>query len=73
MKIACSCQKDNDAKEGLLYYHLGNSPPPQFENRIMALVYVKSITHSTMYKKLQFDSQHWRMVNKFCSMWVQLY
>ena len=28
--------------------------PPQFENRIMAQVYVRSITHSTMYQKAPF-------------------
>ena len=48
MKMACICQKDNEAIEGLLYYHLGNSP--KFENRIMAWVYVRSITLSTITK-----------------------
>ena len=28
--------------------------PPQFENRIMARVYVRSITRSTMYQKAPF-------------------
>ena len=37
--------------------------PPQFENRIMARVYVRSITRSTLYKKLHFVSQNWRMEN----------
>ena len=29
--------------------------PPQFENRIMARVYVRSITRSTMYQKAPFS------------------
>ena len=36
---------------------------PQFENRIMARVYVRSITRSTMYQKLHFVSRNWRMEN----------
>ena len=35
--------------------------PPQFENRIMARVYVRSITRST--KKLHFVSRNWSMEN----------
>ena len=35
--------------------------PPQFENRIKARVYVRSITHSTIYQKAPFYSQNWRM------------
>ena len=41
--------------------------PAQFENRIMAPVLVLCT------KKLHFVSRNWRMENKFCSMWVQLY
>ena len=46
---------------------------PQFEIRIMAQVYVRSIACSTSTKKLHFVSQNRRMENKFCSMWVQPY
>ena len=35
--------------------------PPQFENRIMAWVYVRSITRSTMCQKPPFVSRKWRM------------
>ena len=38
--------------------------PPQFENRIMAQVYVRSITRSTMYQKssiLLAGSDVWKM------------
>ena len=52
--------------------HIRESPP-QFENRNMARVYIRSITRSTMYQKLYFVSRNWRMENEFCSMWVQLY
>ena len=37
--------------------------PPIFENRIMARVYARSITRSTMYQKLHFVSRNWRMEN----------
>ena len=47
--------------------------PPQFENRIMAQVYVSSTSVVLCTKKLHFDSRNWPMENKFCSMWVQLY
>ena len=39
----------------------------------MAHVYVRSITRSTVYQNLHFVSQNWRMENKSCSNWVQLF
>ena len=35
----------------LLFHYIIRESPPQFENRIMARVYVRSITRSTMYQK----------------------
>ena len=50
-----------DAKTGNpTITHIRESPP-QFENRIMTLVYVRSITRSTVYQKLYFVSRNWRM------------
>ena len=37
--------------------------PPQFENRIMARVYVRSIMRSTMYQKAPFCRRKWRSDN----------
>ena len=39
--------------------------PPQFENRIKARVYVRSITRSTMYQKAPFFSRNWRMESSY--------
>ena len=35
-------------------YNIIQESPPQFENRIMAPVYVRNNTHSTMYQKAPF-------------------
>ena len=37
--------------------------PSKFDNRIMARMYETRITRSTMYQKLHFASQNWRMEN----------
>ena len=47
--------------------------PPSFENRIMARVYIGALRVGLCTKKLHFVSLNWRMENKSCSMWVQLY
>ena len=37
--------------------------PPQFENRNMAWVFVRSITGSTMYQRDPFFSRNWHTEN----------
>ena len=37
--------------------------PQQFENRIIARVYVRSITRSAMYQKAPFVSRNWCLEN----------
>ena len=43
------CSPDTESQECSI-----RESPPQFENRIMARVYVRSITRSTMYQKAPF-------------------
>ena len=45
------CKCDNETEEGEHYFFPIWESPPKFENQIMALMYVRSITRSTMYQK----------------------
>ena len=52
--------------------HSGKSATIRESNHGSGL-YVWSIMRSTMYQKPYFVSWNWRIENKFCSMWGQLY
>ena len=53
-------------KDKNLKFHIENKIRKYFiyhSNRILSRVYIRSITRSTMYQKLNFGSHNWRIEN----------